>query len=446
MSRLYNIETFPIDRVKDELLPVQIEGFEELTHLARAVLDSCPVVCDSIDESNQPTLNFEDLTEITRPDGDSYYLTQASSKHLRSFLVKGGGFEKTWHDEHNNLYSSITLKGNNYTHSMLMESATATDRYIAYGMQESAIIERVLRASRMLREAGISTEYIVGLAEPKEFLIRDNGMAVSQLPVGIDAYKQFLTEKHWRDLGDEDRNFEAYLDISKKMERSTYYISMRAMDSDYRYYDAANFPYARGKVYEQIKEYFGVELDTYNQEDWNKYVDEFFILCATSNLAKLHKLGVAHKYPNALNLTALGGIVDLDSAYGEPLDLGDEPITIEDIANDILMLGQTHDSTVFGMFNGFVSNFRQNVISSYYSNIDKIYDEEDAKQFKLKLGTALYEITEQYEVKKHVAEMLETEVIQEDLMNGITNCQPPQILDTLRILIKAGSVSCWTHL
>lgn len=431
MARQLTVETFPIEAVKELQLPQEVAGFEELPQLARQVLDHCPVVCDMTSEGEQLKLNFDGSSEVGQPwAAGPFYLEQVAPKHIRSMIIRGGAADRHWKDEHGNLYSCLTLKGNNFSHAQLIETATATDRYIGFGLQESAVIGRVIRASQMLRAAGIATEYIVGLAEPKQFFLRYNGLPMQEQPVSLADYKQYLGTKHWRALPPNERTFEALADIERRLERSTYYISLRATDTPYRFEDVLNIPEAREAVFKLINELHGETLSADSPEDWKTYVTKYFLPNAIRNIAKLHSLGLAHRYPNGMNLSALGALVDVDSVHGEPLGFGDDPINIEDVARDMVMLGEVKELSFKGMASDTMQDYASDIIRLYFGEVDKLYTPEEAIDIKLTLIPYLHDLFERANSQRtdyfinlanpELPALLIETVVDPSLMQGLT--------------------------
>lgn len=376
------VETFLVDRVKEQALPETIQGFEAMQPVLQEVLRNCPVVLRMDSENGQQgQLPF---TEVNPYDQTPplVEIRRAGPEHGRSFIVDAPGFTDTWHDEFDNVYRSVTLKGNNFSHTQLIPSATASERFIAYGLQESAIIERVLKASHVLRSNGIATEYILGLAEPQHFLLNDQGIPIQSEPVPLASYKHYLTEKHWRSLSPEEQSAETYVETARKQERSTYYISARAMDSSHRIKEVVLLETARQAVYDTINSELladnEIPYDPNKSEDLYRYTDNILVPALSTNLAKLHSLGLRHTYPNSMNVTAFGGLIDLDSVRGEALDLGDEPSTAEDYAVDLLettaifasMMGLAFDANTHLNMN----QRGNNLISQYF---DKVFPDSD---------------------------------------------------------------------
>lgn len=339
--RPHAVESFVVDAIKDEPLPSEIPGFKPGAAFIRKVLEQCPSVI-SIEEggrSGQDPLPFSDLDPFAI-DEEQVQLRQPTIYHGRSFELEHSLLAEPWQDEFGNSYSSISLKGNNYSEPSVIETLTASDRVIAYGLQESSVIRRVLRASRILRTNGIGTEYIVGIAEPKElpWPTIDRFAGLYEM-VSLPEYKRRIVERHWEELPDEQRTSEALVDLSSRFERMVFYTSARAMDTAYRLGDIRRDDEALEAFVTHLNKHEPSAKEqpyTSSKKDMSRYIHEIFIPRAASNLAKLHSLGLAHRYPNGMNVTALGSIVDLDSVHGQLLELGDEPITYRDMANDLV--------------------------------------------------------------------------------------------------------------
>lgn len=338
--RAHAVNAFVVEAIKDEQLPTEIPGFTPGAAFISRLLEQCPSVITPPGNS-QDTLPFSVADPYANAHTDDIDLVQLTSRHQRSFELRHPELGHPWHDEFGHTYSSISLKGNNFSAPSILETATATDRLIAYGLQESSVIRRVLRVSRLLRSKGIGTEYLLGLAEPKEYpwpVIDDMGYVE---PLPLPEYKRRLVEQYWKQLPKAERTAEAWVELSSKFESMTFYVSARAMDTSYRLDDVVKsrsvqksvFAYADGHLLADNDEKIGDGF-----ESLAKYLKLVFIPRASANLARLHSLSLAHRYPNGMNVTALGSIVDLDSVHGEPLDLGDEPITASDLARDLLTL------------------------------------------------------------------------------------------------------------
>lgn len=349
---LHTVETYPIDAIKELVVPWEIATCPLSAEARKLLLAECPVVVDMnhvspvIRQELDEPLTFTEPRTIEGYDPETVSLRQPSNAHQRSFELHGDVFSKPWHDAHSNRYAAFTLKGNNFSNPGVMRHPTAIDEYIAWGLQESKIIERVLKASEILRERNVSTEYIVGLAEPKAYPFAKLGnetTAYDLLPLA--EYRRRIVEKHWKSLPKPEQSFDKLVDMQSKFNDMTFYVSMRATDSAYRFDDlTAGHKKRRQEVYDEINKYWLLPdeepLSADKQADWTRYVERYLARNFGQNLARLH-VDLAHDFLHGLNITALGGIVDLDSVHGEPLGFGDEPIDDLDRAKDFLQAGKT---------------------------------------------------------------------------------------------------------
>lgn len=311
------------------------------------MLAECPVIVDMNQVSLGSQLDTDEPLVFTKPrsvegyDPSTVTLRQPSNAHQRSFELHGDAFSEPWCDEHGNRYGAFTLKGNNFSNPGVMRHPTAVDEYIAWGLQESKIIERVLKASEVLRKRNVSTEYIVGLAEPQTYPYANLGFqttAYDLLPLA--EYRRRIVERHWKSLPKDQQSFDTLVDMQSKFNDMTFYISMRATDSAYRFDDlTGGNKKRRQEVYDEINKYWLLPdeepLSANNREDWARYTQKYLARPFGENLARLH-VDLAHDFLHGLNITALGGIVDLDSVHGESLGFGDEPIDNVDRAKDFL--------------------------------------------------------------------------------------------------------------
>jgi len=268
-------------------------------------------------------------------------LFRVSPHHGRSYEL-GPNSDRTqnrlgrvavWHDEFSNNYTSYSLKGNNFTHSTIMESMTAPSGYIPMGLLESDALLRVVRSSRLLREAGVSTEWINRVFEPQELIYR--GETVSQ-----SEYKSRLLT----DTANE-RGLEEMMKIAAAIEPMTFFITGRSMEINDRLADFRRDTPEQAK--QRLQRVFAVYNATHTEDenfkrlqparesDRGRFFKEIYPTLVGANLAKLHNADYVHTFPNLSNVTILGGMIDLDSIRGVPLDMGDSPITASDRANDV---------------------------------------------------------------------------------------------------------------
>jgi hypothetical protein len=379
------VESFIISEVKDEPLPSDIPGFAPGTEYINRLLSDCPfafthpAMVDSLPFSTPPT------------EQPAWRLHQTSQRHQRSLEVRDPALPELWTDEFGNTYGNLNLKGNGFYHPTLFETTTASERVIAFGLQESNVIERVIKASQLMRAAGIGTEYILGLAEPKQYAVPDYDWLTDQhtlVPLGL--YKSILVNRYWGDLPEADRTAERLVELQRATGRMTFYVSARAMDTTLRLdeieqtcdnHDTVSELFEHANKHYLPEGELGLTMDSRN-DSVRRLLTTVTAPRLANNLLKLHcDLELAHRYPNAMNITALGSLVDLDSVHGEALGLGDEPITADDIVDDLVQvmqgisaadrLGRTHDETPqMSPTDVLLDSYQQGYKSSLFSRQD----------------------------------------------------------------------------
>lgn len=367
-----SIEAFAIYTLKDERLPEEIPGLKLRPGQLRELLENLPaqlvdpeevVDCQqSIDEFLgesrwRLTIGEPQQLEIDYNEGldgineSPYRLEQPTELHKRSFVIEHPDFLKSWNDEYGHRYAAVTLKGNNFANPKIIEHPNASTGYIPWGHQESFVMERVLKASRILREAGVSTEYIIGMAEPKRFpypLLRQQGKNGDWAPTRFDSHVMLNVREHkrrmvqdlWSRLPEAGRTIEARKKFADMFEDMTFYTTVRATDTEYRIADMTNKEALNDLFHGFNARYRSAYdmpmLDANVTADVDKYFEDFLMPTIAINFARLHHKGLAHGFANVQNITGYGSIVDLDSVHGEPLGLGDEPVTGNEKALDIV--------------------------------------------------------------------------------------------------------------
>jgi hypothetical protein len=329
--RAFELEAFNIPDVKGEPLPLSGMNPGSFRCAVDTLMNNPPGII-VIDEPMAPELPFGGSQDAYEIGEAGYRVSQINENHARSFRIEHPVLADGIEDEYGNSFSSFTLKGNNFTYPGLIESPTAQHDIMAYGLQESAGIRRVLRASDYMRKLGIGTEFVIGLSEPKElpYIDLDKGTDEAQF-LGRNAYKQKLIFDRWNELDEDERTLESLDEIKQAINGTAYYISIRAMDSDYRLSDLNR----DSSVSTRVRTELSLDDEPISLE---QYYFDHLIPTVAKNFASMHSGGLAHRFPHHGNISALGSIVDLDSVYGEPLGLEDEAITIESMAYDIEVL------------------------------------------------------------------------------------------------------------
>lgn len=307
--------------IQDEFIePAQLPGG------FRIDADAIPV---AIDEAAAGTLppSQQELFRVSPHHGRSYEIgPNVDGRGKMSRLA-------IWQDQYNNQYTSVSLKGNNFSTHRIMESATAPSGYIPMGLQESDALYRIVKASRILRESGIPTEWIHGVYEPQQLVF--NGELVSQA-----TYKKRLLDHTMNQFGMEEA-----VKVAQAIEPMTFFITERSMMINDRLTDLITDTPEQAR--QRLRHVFHVGNKLFeNNDDYRKLLpsraqdrEHFFGVVYPAllgqSMAALHNAGLVHTFPTLSNTTLLGGIIDLDSVKGGALEIGDQDITASDLLNDL---------------------------------------------------------------------------------------------------------------
>ncbi len=322
----------------------------------------------------QASINPDDYKDLVLTNG--YKLIQPTRSHIRSYELNIGDSEGVFFkDEFGNLFYTMSIKGNNLTSPAISPLDIAPSGYIFFGLQDTFAISRVLRASRILRAANVDTELIMSIYEPLELPYQGSF-------IGVDEYKNRLAQRVWEQT-EEGVNIlpnteykpatRAHFEkVIKALEDTNFYITVRGLQVSERIMDLIylsdkeDFLIMMKKVLsfinfrERLKgskdpSYEPLHFDPENDQDTYKYLTDYLPRTVAVNFAKMHKAGIAHCYPWLGNVSLSGSFYDLDSAKGEPLDLGEKPITNIDMRADIeyfLTKGGSREAGTLGLFVG----------------------------------------------------------------------------------------------
>lgn len=340
------LETTPLDGFneakidKPEIFNVELPGGRQLDY--DTLISNTPAVTSEYDGCHNPQLVLGTDSGLPAWDEAEHFpVGRLDRIHGRTLEVLGERVEVV--DEFKNVYGSLNIKGSNLANPHFFKTLTAAREFIIHGLQESIVMERVIRASRLLRENGVDTEYICGLVLPETFPldpVKEKVGIDDKQPVTLSKLLEHMAGDLAERLAENEEEsrspLEIKLDIVERFADCNYLITYRAVDCPYRLGELHD-----PEKYEQLRDF----LDRHCAED-NQVanyvrehpVDEFIArplaYWVGENIGKMHKAGVYHKHPVRLNMTALGSIVDLDSCEGEPLGFGDKPINRQDETSD----------------------------------------------------------------------------------------------------------------
>lgn len=340
------------------------------------------------------------------PRGRNGQLVSPGRNHGRSYAlnIEAEISTEPWQDQYGNAYTTLVTKGNNFSRPEIMRSGTAPSGFMPYGLQEGDAILRVLRASRLMREAKIDTEWIVRVQEPKQLSFESEFVTPSE-------YKRRLIEKLLagvalaqsgiepvEDINEEDEH-EEIASIAKALNGMDFFITLRAMATPDRVIDLANGRYVDLARLQRVLDIYN-KISSYRQDDFKlldlptsldlltspeyldatvikQYFSEVLPRLIGLNLARLHDNGLVHVFPTLGNVTALGGLVDLDSVRGPKLDLDDQSPGVDEMVRDLeYIAGDEHSAELSPLMQcigtllkvdpaQLIDSFRNNLMISY---------------------------------------------------------------------------------
>lgn len=382
-----SVEAFRHRSVKGELLPKRVKGLSLGAEALRTIMHKVPIIVSDPDAEVDTT---DSIAESLGLEPSPYKLFRPSVIHRRSFVFEDPEFRQTWHDEHGNEYSAISLKGNNFATPGMHEHPTAAEGVDAHGLQESSHLERVLKASEFMRSRGIATEYVFGVTEPKQFLWPGNGDEQPEM-LSLDEYKRRIVFDHWTKLPKEEQTNEKLAGLIKQFKDLTFVVSLRAIDSPYRL-EEVKYPTARESIYQYANDFLldneDQPFDVSNSKDGLRYTATIVAPRLGRNMARFHHAGLYHGYLHAGNVSSLGAVVDLDSVTGEALGIGDKKVDAIDTSFDLMRLTSDMTRRQIDMENiEDMAMFRESLrpaekfFDSYISEIETLTSVDEARQF-----------------------------------------------------------------
>jgi hypothetical protein len=334
------------------------------------------------DQPPRPTLPFSDdmLARMrsqapwvidTTPAGDSLPMTnmiEPSPAHRRSFVAPIGSLlasprlsgddpKVIWQDEYGNPYASISYKGNRGQH-IDVTAGTSDPRGLRFnGLQTTYAIQRCMRASELLREAGVETEHITAVLLPS--VIPHRNAVVSQSALKSELYMDKVFGNLERKLEEPDdpnqpkafrlanpEQFERRFSddeleaLNQAFNESNFVVTERAMLTSNRLFDLmqndkADITRQLDKAIRLHAILGNFETTADHNQDYRRYLGEFLPATLGKHIATIHNLGLAHRMLHTGNLTVTGGIVDLDSVVGPAIGLEERDNNVSDV--DLLL-------------------------------------------------------------------------------------------------------------
>lgn len=315
-------------------------------------------------------------------------LVQVTPAHGRSYEFRFGEKGSIYFaDKYGNIFSSLTTKGNNLETPRIERDGNAPSGYRIYGMQDSNSMLRVLYASELLRSHNIDTEIILRVIEPQQLPLE------GQL-VQLQDFKRGLIQKFW----DENRSERVNLPtITKALNDMTLFITVRGHQVPERMQDLSQvrtrdeFKSVMSRVFAYVNKASRTSFNVENNEDIQKYFEEYLPKKIAINYAKLHNLALIHIFPHQGNISAVGSIYDLDSVRGKTLGLGDEENNKEGFDAEIKRVCNETKQTITRLQGeGFIQGPRE--VSNHFEDcLYQTYFDERSKQDILSIFNELFE-------------------------------------------------------
>jgi hypothetical protein len=329
--------------IEPELLPAYRRDIEKVDRIGDVEIDSAGIPF-ATDLMTQVPL-AEAINDLDHPCDE--LLARISPNHIRSFVPKvlvDNYPALIWQDQYGNSYSTYSYKGNNLTNPNIFETSTSPSGFIFWGLQDGHAIERNVRASNILRELGVETEWIFSVG-------RLDKLPLEGQLVTAETYKaEIITKALGQTAVDVETEDNEKFDISKLAEaakalkNTDLYVTARAHLVPYRMSDLNHIETKEDLVemvnktlhimeLANVPNKFNKSLSLTDEEKAEAYIYGYVPMKLAANLATLHANKLIHGFPHAGNISLSGGLLDLDSVRGKAVNPKDE-LRIEDYAKD----------------------------------------------------------------------------------------------------------------
>lgn len=282
------------------------------------------------------------------------HLIQTSPMHRRTFELR---FNKQgyiiWEGEDNDIYGTLAIKGINLKSPTVLAEPNAPSGFIYWGLLDSDSIVRQIRASEILRKAGVDTEIIVRLLEPQTLPKGKQRFSVPELKSAmiqevIKGDFPYEEGEGWRDVTQEE-----VPKLTRALSETAFFIQVRGLQVPERMMDLAYDKLTREQFNEILahvfqfvnlkEEILAHKNPTYkpeyfecsNNDDILRYLTVYLPTQIGKNYGRLYRTGLRHVFPHLGNISLVGSIYDLDSIEGEALNIDDNPITQEQINEEL---------------------------------------------------------------------------------------------------------------
>lgn len=321
---------------------------------------------------------------VSHESGDSEStLVQVTKDHGRSFKLQFGETPSIfWQDEHWNIFSTLTTKGNRLENPQVAGDLQSPSGFLVYGMQDTDALVRTLRVSKLLREHHADTECYIRIIEPQALPYEGKLVPLEQFKNNLVKQVEELNSPQGRGKKIDFGTTVSLTDIpklSEHLDNSTFVITVRGMQVAERLQDLdkpatkEEFIKMMGEIFRYVNYVEGINLDPEKKEDLLRYFQEYLPKRIASNYGILHKLGLLHAYAHQGNISAVGSIYDLDSVRGESTKCGDERVEKDELRNEFYKVCSETAATISRLAQkGFIETGEE-TIKTFEANFYSTY-------------------------------------------------------------------------
>jgi len=262
-----------------------------------------------------------------------------SDKHGRNMTERLTSKNLIWGgDLPGDIYGAKTIKGTSLNLSIRLEPTHMDEvAFRGYGLMDDSCIERVIKASKVLRENGLPTERPVTVKKIDEILVNRSG---KWLKYSISDWKNNEL-KRWKYSSKEVKKYlrdydfvalerhvqvdERLADISFKRENFE-----RFLKPIFKWLNVATRYRNGGLIEGTLKP----EKFTLSKASIERYFTGYLPSTMGIYLGRVHKLGLVHNFSHSQNWSMVGTLYDLDSISGKRLFDFDDKTGQKNFAED----------------------------------------------------------------------------------------------------------------
>lgn len=308
-------------------------------------------------------------------------------------------------------YGDTNIKGTSMVSEPFITPSTTDELGIhTHGLMDQDLVDRTKRASQVMRENGLPTEYIRGVKLLKEVIT--TSLDGNKQAISVDGWKKRQIDKINREIAGIDDTEQQppymqqfYANATKYLTDVEYVALIRDVQIDTRLLDIqdgvtdfVSLQVIMKPIFKWLNTVMKFKNEglipgtpkctefTTNEADIIRYFGEYYPSQIGIYLGKFRQIRLASCYLHMGNLQGVPTILDLDSVWG-PLVYPDDPVPtendfVEDFSSVITGLysiwNSFKDKKIFGPinYNQIISKVFRQYISNY---IDEAFNTEEAK-------------------------------------------------------------------